>query len=350
MFISGYFSNAFKLGTFELKNKNYKDIFFGYLIDCDIMPKVNLGPDHNFCDNDTLKPQGTFKSYLWSNLLTTEKIAITESGNYMVQATDKYGCESKDTLIALKLTVPALELGPNVNICDGTSLVLNAGASNLPWLWSDGSTGSQLTVSHAGTYTVQLNGTDCKVSDFIIVTTKPSPVVNLGPDIVAESTQTVYLDAGAGYVSYLWSNNATSRILTVPMHLITATTKGWVKVTATNGCIGSDTIILSQPGMAPLKSTGNENTLTKLEQQDNNETLAYKIYPNPNHGLFYIEIANPDQLKQIDIFDARGNLVKTYKNVISQPLEVDLSGQAKGAYMVIISEDKLVRQFKIVLD
>jgi hypothetical protein len=82
----------------------------------------------------------------------------------------------------------------------------------------------------------------------IIVNTPP--VVNLGSD----TTACVYdLDAGAGFVSYLWcGSNATSQTITA-----TVTDNYCVRVEDTNGCFGFDTVLVEVlPLPAPVLTPG----------------------------------------------------------------------------------------------
>ena len=91
-----------------------------------------------------------------------------------------------------------------------------------------------------GTYTVLLitdRGTIAEGQQCKEITVLPGPAVNLGNDTTACTGQTVVLDAGPGYSSYLWSTGATSQTIGVKQN-----GSYWVKATVASGCQASDTV------------------------------------------------------------------------------------------------------------
>ncbi len=149
--------------------------------------------------------------------------------------------------------VPVVNLGPDQNLCQGSSLTLTANSGFTSYQWSNGATTQSITVSNPGQYrvTATING-NCSATDTInltpILTTRP----NLGPDQYT-CTFPVTLDAGPGYVSYAWSNGATTQVIN-PM--ISGTYR--VTVTDVNGCLTSDTALIYnvQPSVS-LPTTAN---------------------------------------------------------------------------------------------
>lgn len=69
----------------------------------------------------------------------------------------------------------------------------------------------------------------------------PTPAVNITSTGTLCSGNTITLDAGAGFTTYLWDDASTSQTRVI-------TTAGTYYVTVTNGqgCIGSDTIVVNQ--------------------------------------------------------------------------------------------------------
>jgi gliding motility-associated-like protein len=63
------------------------------------------------------------------------------------------------------------------------------------------------------------------------------PVINLGNDTAACPGDSVLLDAGTGFVQYLWSNGDVT-----PQTQIAAGNAAWVRVTTDHGCIATDTL------------------------------------------------------------------------------------------------------------
>ncbi|ATL48410.1 hypothetical protein COR50_15260 [Chitinophaga caeni] len=136
---------------------------------------LNLGPDRYLCPGGRINVDARTddaSSYLWNDGNTNPIKVFTQPGTYILTILDKY-CDRviADTLNVFEGATPNVSLGNDTVICAGTSIVLKpktAFVSN--YLWSDGSTGSTLTVTQPGTYTVQVSN-DCGFSqDQITIT------------------------------------------------------------------------------------------------------------------------------------------------------------------------------------
>ncbi|MFM7730964.1 MAG: gliding motility-associated C-terminal domain-containing protein, partial [Flavobacteriales bacterium] len=120
-----------------------------------------------------------------------------------------------------------LELGPDVEICQGTLATLNAGVIGS---WSTGANAASITVSQEGTYEIEVRDGFCSETDSVHVTVKPLPVLNLDADVVGCIDEIIYLYAGHPYnESYIWSTGET-----IPM--IEVMEPGVYWVTASNEC------------------------------------------------------------------------------------------------------------------
>ncbi len=130
--------------------------------------------------------------------------------------------------------------GPTT-FCADDSVVLDAGAGHLNYLWSNGALTQKITVNQSGQYSVSvtaLGGCTAEATSPTI-TVFELPVVNINADGPTSfcSGGSVTLDAGEGWTSVLWSNG-----LTTPE--ITVSEGGLYSVTATNanGCSDTDSI------------------------------------------------------------------------------------------------------------
>ena len=61
-----------------------------------------------------------------------------------------------------------MDLGPDIELCDGEIAVLDAGIGYNDYLWNDGTTGSFFTAFEAGTYVVSAT-VPCLSSDTLVV-------------------------------------------------------------------------------------------------------------------------------------------------------------------------------------
>ena len=179
-------------------------------------PVVNLGPDATICAGSsvTLDAGNAGSTYLWSTGATTQTIVVNSAGSYSVQVT-KLGCNSNDAINITLNPGPAVNLGPDVSICTGSSITLDAGVAAATYLWSTGATTQTISVNAAGTYSVQVTKGGCTGNDAINVAINPPPVVNLGPDATICTGSSITLDAGNVGATYLWSTGATTQTISV---------------------------------------------------------------------------------------------------------------------------------------
>lgn len=70
------------------------------------------------------------------------------------------------------------------------------------------------------------------------------------------------------------------------------------------------------------------------------------VYPNPVSNILYIQ--NLNSVVNVQLFDISGRLVREYKNIGSQGM--DVSALAKGMYVVKISDGKSGRSQKIIVE
>src|SRR5690554_3943170 len=153
---------------------------------------------------------------------------------------ESYGSAIDYTLKVQGLcTDPIVNLGPNVTICAGETITLDAGNAGLDFEWNDNSTGQTLEVSASGTYYVTVSEDDCSTTDSVVVTVQDLPIVDLGGDVSICEGESITLDAGNTGADFEWSNNSTGQTLDV-------TAEGTYSVTVTEGtCFASDTVAVS---------------------------------------------------------------------------------------------------------
>ena len=204
-------------------------------------PVVDLGADITLCSGQTTTlTAGTAGSTtVWSNGVNTTSITIGTAGVYSVEVTNAAGCVGRDT-IAIFITAPnAVDLGPDLSICQGGSILLDATTAGASYLWSTGASTPTITAATSGTYWVQAIQGICTTTDTITITVAPAPVVNLGPDQTLCNGTSATLDATWSGATYLWSNGAVTPTLT-------ATTSATYRVIVTVGsCAAYDTVVVN---------------------------------------------------------------------------------------------------------
>lgn len=82
-----------------------------------------------------------------------------------------------------------------------------------------------------------------------------------------------------------------------------------------------------------------------------NNALLWKLYPNPSTGLFSLVYqVNSNEQVYVRIIDAKGSLVKEYRktgNGFPQKLNIDLTGNANGSYLLQVDVAGKKQTFKL---
>jgi autotransporter-associated beta strand protein len=195
----------------------------------------------------------------------------------------------------LTVNTPATaSVGPNQSICAGTStagLGGSVGGGATGGTWSSSGTGTfvpdatTLNATYtpspaditAGTVTLTLTstgqGAPCGAATAqVVVTINAAPVANAGPGQTVCPNRPVMLggsptaSGGAGPYTYSWAPpiGLSDPTAANPVATIAATTTYTVTVTDTNGCTGSDSVVLSippQPEIQSITMSGTDVTL-----------------------------------------------------------------------------------------
>lgn len=177
--------------------------------------------------------------------------------------TSRDGCrDSSFSLITVTSAVkPVIATTPQIAMCPGDSVPLDAGGSYAKYKWSDGSTTQSIVARTAGTYWVEVeDALGCKGwSDTLEVQIRVAPL----PEITALGTalcpgDTATLIATGGFAAYRWSNGATTDRVR-----IAAAGNYNVTVTDANGCVGTSAdvaiVVHQQPGVPVI--TVSDDTL-----------------------------------------------------------------------------------------
>ena len=236
---------AFQAGIYWCEVGNGGCIFRDSLIVTALIPKpvVNLGNDITLCGTTPIPLDATSPgaTYLWQNGSTNPTLLATTSGLYWVEVKNSSGCTKRDSInITFKVT-PVFNLGTDTPICSGDTLTLNATANGaIGYLWNNGTTTSTIKAYQAGLYWCEVDNGGCIFRDSLTITAvNPSPVVNLGSDIIVCEGTPVTFDATYLTSSYLWQDGSTN-----PVYI--ANQQGTFRVEVNyNGCKKSDTVIIT---------------------------------------------------------------------------------------------------------
>ncbi|MEO1652826.1 MAG: gliding motility-associated C-terminal domain-containing protein, partial [Bacteroidota bacterium] len=253
------------------------------------LPVVDLGEDILACPGEqiTLDARNPSSTYLWSDGSTNATFMATSSQTVWVEVMHTNGCTARDTIEVIFKPNPEIDFGPDVEICDGDQLVLNALQPFSTYLWQDGSTEPSFTVTQAGTYSVVVDNGCTQARGEITVGVIPLPFVNLGIDTLICFNQTLLLEVPAQEnVTYEWQDGSKESSF-----LVTETGEYWVEVNR-QGCIVRDEI-----------------NILYIECFENLE-IPNIITPNGDGKNEYFVIDNLDlRLWTLSIHDRHGSMV-----------------------------------------
>ena len=211
-------------------------------------PQVDLGADKKACEgsNFTLASNTIADSYLWNNNATSNSITVNTSGKYSLMVTDVNGCKGSDDVQVNIFARPAVDLGADKQICDGSSVTLNTNLDPTASVyWSIGTKDKSISVNRTGAYMVQAYyDPTCPAFDTINVIVVPMPVSTLGNDTAAcfKEIGSLTLDAGTAD-QFLWNDKAQSTSSAIDVE-----EEGTyiVQLTNANLCSVKDTININQ--------------------------------------------------------------------------------------------------------
>ncbi|MEO8085850.1 MAG: CotH kinase family protein [Bacteroidota bacterium] len=263
--------------------------------------------------------------------------ALTQTTTYYVQS----GITCLSNFIPVLVAILPYAADPVVTDaanCGDGSVTLNASSPETVY-WYDAIGGNLVYIGNPFVTPVlsltttyyAVAGNNC-LSGFVAVTAAINsiPVVNLGPDTIAQTGSTVTLDAGAGFSSYSWSTTSANQTIGV-----TSTGTYWVTVTDANGCSATDSISIQF-----------DNAVHQL-----NLTGGISIYPNPVKGLLTVSINQCSCPVSLQLLDATGRKVWQEESQGEKTVyQMDMTGYAKGIYFLKLDEDNFGQVFKVVVE
>jgi von Willebrand factor type A domain-containing protein/PKD domain-containing protein len=193
---------------------------------------VDILSSQPFCKGDTawLRAAGGYSSYLWSTSDTSQVLAVTQPGSYYVRVDPGTACTGySDTLVIQFSELPEPIILGDTIVCPREVFTYSASGDpqgKYAWEVSNGTilSGGQsenvnIQWDNSSTAILRLTETvgTCSGSTELLITVFdfPEPVIQASGPLILCPGETVDLDAGAGYVSYRWSNGSKAQQITV---------------------------------------------------------------------------------------------------------------------------------------
>ncbi|MBK8370618.1 MAG: gliding motility-associated C-terminal domain-containing protein [Saprospiraceae bacterium] len=223
-------------------------------------PIINIGADQRICQGDSVTLDagaGQNYTYRWTrdntNVGTAKTLIAKVTGLYVVTVTAGQGCSATDQMSLTVVPSPSLVLPTTFDICGTTAEIIMPTTNGTKFQWYrnnvilTGQINKDLSVNMTGTYKIEVsNADDCKIEAEVVVTSRPSPTVNLGIDKILCPEESATLDAGV-HDKYLWSSGETTRTITINAGKPATTLVNNYSVTVTNvfDCSATDQVTLT---------------------------------------------------------------------------------------------------------
>lgn len=294
------------------------------------MPNYTLGETIISSQPDTIVlDAGTgYTNYLWNNGISGQFFDVDTAGYYWVTVTNAMGCNASDTIrIVFSLTDIAVNdlININTSCSNGNAVypqleinnfgldtlindtvIMGYKCNTLPWVmdtliinesvFPDSlfilSFTNSIDLSAPGIYNFEYFAKmlfDVNTNNDTLtksIETYGSPIIDIGYDtIITSQPDTILLDAGIGFNSYLWQDSSTLQTFDV-INLNSA----WysVNVTDSNGCEASDSCFIYANDLALLQISepvsqcqlGNQQNIAFVLQNNGPDTLKFgTVYP-----------------------------------------------------------------------
>lgn len=210
----------------------------------------------------------------------------------------------------------SLEIPNDTTVCDREFLldVFDLGAN---YQWNTGSTESSLKITESGMYSVKLEQGGCYLEDSILVNLVP--IKALGQDRVICNNTEVILDVTTPNGFYQWSDGSTNSTLKINRSGLY-----WVDIES-DICTFRDSINIA------------------YAKED------FSIFPNPSLGEFTIKNSY-QPIDQINIYDAIGRLIYERLAILSNEINLDLTGNLPiGVYLIQTNTKGCLTNRKIMI-
>ena len=234
--------------------------------------EIDLGLDIQICPGDTvlLDLGNVTGDVIWNTGAVESNIAVFEEGEYYVSLNSNCGNSSDTIEIEILEPAPIIDLGVDVTICQGDSVIIDIGTAIVDdILWNTSSTENTITVFDAGTYFVDGSNTCGVASDTILVTINDQvPTIDLGADQEICPGETVTLDIGnvAGIIEWNTGEDGTS---------IEVSEGGIYYVSLSSSCgSAEDSVLVDVLEPAPVVDLGADQVLCFGESLDFDLTVG----------------------------------------------------------------------------
>lgn len=269
-----------------------------------------------------------FNGLIWSNVgivkplpvVGTVKIfsnGLSGMSKFRFTYSKSVGSIAIDDIKIYDYTDSTAHAGPDITVCDGTSVTLNA-TGGVSYLWSNGALQGIPFTPHATTYfTVTVTNSDgCTATDDLIVNVNPIPIT----PFITQQGDTLFSNYATGNQ---WCNMQGA--------IVGATAQSY-----TISASGNYYLIETIDGCSSLPSNLFTAYSLHIDEAEKINSM-FIIYPNPVENLIEID-AKDNNKYAVEIVDVMDRMV--YKSTLSKKIIINVSNFSNGIYLVKIFTEK----------
>ena len=227
------------------------------------IPLLDLGIDQSLCPGEliTVSPGIDSVEYVWQDGSTGTTYQSTLPGMIILVISNACGT-STDTLEIIESTEgPDVNLGPDIEACEGSTVTIQSDISGVMFEWQDGSTLPEYVVTQSGVYILAVSNNCGEDTDTIVVDmTGTVPLVALGADTLLCDDASLVLYAGTDVnTDVVWQDGSVADSFL--LH-----NAGEYTLTAVNQCgEASDTILITVLNSPEVFTLGPDTGLCSQE-------------------------------------------------------------------------------------
>ncbi|MBP7272751.1 MAG: T9SS type A sorting domain-containing protein [Saprospiraceae bacterium] len=259
-------------------------------------------------------------TYQWSNGATQSTINVspTTTTTYTVTGTTA-GCSATPVSAVVTVNSSPTVTVNSASICAGQTATLTASGATT-YQWSNGATGSSISVSPTTTTTYTVTGTTAGCT-----ATPVTAIVNVNAtpndSIIINGSMLTAFQSNATY-QWIDCDNNNQAIFGATNQTFTPSESGTYGLTVSNGVCTNTSICY------PI-------IISAINEVD--ESLGIRLFPNPNDGLFILQFVQAVKEGELHIFNEIGQRVYVASIDQKENMTIDLTTHPSGVYLVMLN-------------
>ncbi|MBA3663779.1 MAG: T9SS type A sorting domain-containing protein [Bacteroidetes bacterium] len=262
-------------------------------------------------------------------------VSPTAAASYTVKGTSAAGCVSANTATSnITVNTTPTVTANSGTICSGNAFTITPGGAST-FTIQGGS--AVVSPTAAASYTVMgTSAAGCvsanTATSNLTVNGLPTVSAATSSSLICSSPQQTATLTASGATTYTWSNSTNGAVIAVSPSVTASYT---VTGTDANGCVNSAMVTQSVSNCTGIHNFGASDQ-------------GVKLYPNPNNGVFTLEIANVNSAT-VMITDVSGRIVLS-ETVSNESTQMNIQSLQNGIYFINVNNNNSKQVIKFIKD